>query len=314
MDVTTQYMLETIEEGLNEVFYDSYNMEVLPDYARIEDIFKVEPANKKTEYDLEMRGVGRFRQKGESSDIAEDDIEEKYKTSYTAVDFANSVPVSFTYMQDDLYNVVKENIGELGDAGRDTRYNSGFSIFNNAFNSSFVGADGKPLCADDHDRDLGGVLDNKETDKLSSETLRVMIKKLAEQKALSGIMVTNVPYCLLVPPNLYELAVKITEAKLEHNTANNAPNVWSTKYGIMVKQSPYISAANGGSDDAFFLLGKRHKIKNFVRQDMMTWMTPWNISRKMTSYYNAFYRESFGWSSPIGIVGSNGTTGSYPTS
>ena len=135
---------------------------------------------------------------------------------------------------------------------------------------------------------------------------------LGEQRGHAGTSVPNMPDTLLVTPFLYPLAVTLTEAKLIPGSANNDPNVFSVKYGIKVKQSPYLGTAFGGNDHYFFLLGKRNKIKKFTRRDIMTWVTPWSQSRKMHTYYNAYFRNSYGWSSPIGIIGSNGTTGSYP--
>lgn len=312
MGVNNSLMTETIEEGLDEVFYDSYGEEKLPNFASIGDVFREKGSKKHAEYDLEVRGVGRFREKGEEEDIFEDDIEEKYKTTYTHAEYANSVPISYAQVQDQLYGLIEENVGELGEAAMDTQYFNAFSIFRNAFSTSFLGADAKPLIADDHPRDFGGVLDNKLTTKLSPSALETAIQMLAEQKSHSKRLIRNVPNCLLVTPRLFPLAVQITGAESIPLSANNGPNVFSSKYNIYVKQSPYIGTIEGGSDDYWFLLGKRNKLKRYIRQKLMTWVTPWSQSRKMTTFYNAYFRESYGWSSPIGIVGSDGTTGSYP--
>ena len=312
MGVNNAVMTETIEEGLDEVFYDSYSPEDIPNFANISDVFREKKSKKHAEYDLEVRGVGRFRSKGEEEDIFEDDIEEKYKTTYTHVEYANSVPISYAQVQDQLYGLIEENVGELGDAARDTQFFTAFSIFRNAFSASYLGADGKALCATDHPRDFGGVLNNKLTAKLSPTSLEAAIQSLAEQKSHSKRLIPNRPNILLVTPRLFPLAVQITGAESIPLSNNAGPNVFSSKYNIFVKQSPYFAAVEGGSDDYWFLLGKRNKLKRYIRQALMTWVTPWNQSRKMTTFYNAYYRESYGWSSPIGIVGSDGTTGSYP--
>lgn len=311
MDISNQLMTETIEEGLNEVFFDEFNMEVPPDYAKLEDIFKIEKSKKRAEYDLDMKGTGRFLSKGESEDIYEDNIKEKYKTTYVHTTYADSVPITKEYLEDELYNIIKDMVEDLGNSARETQYFNSFSVFRNAFSSSYLGADGKSLCADDHPRDYGTVLDNKFTDKFTTTVLDQMIVKLIEQASHAGKVVSNIPAVLLVPPARYTSAVQITEAKLVPGSNNNDPNVFSSKYGIMVKQSPYLGASQGGSDDAVFLLSKKHKVKRFVRVPIETWMTPWDKSRKTVTYYNARFRESAGWSSPLGVVGTDGTTGSY---
>jgi|SRR5215204_3354375 len=311
MAVNNSTMLETIEEGLNEVFYDTYNMEMLPDEAKIEDIFNGGKSKKHAEYDLENRGVGRFSEKGEEEDIPEDDIEEKYKTTYTHVAFSNSVPVTYEQMEDQLYGLIKENVGEMGEAAQDTQYFNAFSILRNGFDNAYLGADGQPLFDTDHPRDFGGVLSNKLTGKLTPDTLDQGIQLMSAQKSHSGRQVRSRPKFLLVAPKNFRRAVEITEAELVPQSANNGPNVFSSKYQLYVKQSTYLGSIEGGNDDAWFLIGRKHKLKRFIRTPLMTWMTPWQQSRKMFTYYNAYYRESYGWSSPTGLVGSDGTTGSY---
>lgn len=309
--VTNALNTETILEGLNEVFYDNFNEETIPQFAKLEDIFMVETSRKAQEFDLEMKGIGYFKTKGEEEDIYEDMIKEKYKTTYTNVTFADSVGISKEYFDDELYNVMKDMVGQLGEAARSTQYNQCYSIFRNAFSTSFLGGDGKALIADDHPLDFGGVLDNKLTDKLSPKSLQAAIKMMAEQKDHSGRLRMLMPSILLVPPHLFPLAVEITEAEYIPKSANNEPNYVSSKYNVIVKQSPYIGTVMGGSDDAWFLLAKKHKIKRFIRESINTWMNDWKEDRKNITYYSARYRESCGWSSPVGIVGSDGSTGSY---
>lgn len=303
---------ETLLEGLNQVFFDTYGAKMPPAYATLEDIFNTEKSKKAQEFDLEMKGVGEFQERGELEDIPEDFISEKYKTTYTHVEFDNSVPVSKRYMDDELYGIVKNATRELAIAAKHTQYKTAFSVLNNGFSSSFVGADGKSLFANDHARDYGTDLDNLLTDKLGSEDiLDEAIQMLAEQNAHSGILIPNVPKLLLVSPKNFSRAVKLADAKLEPFTNNNAPNIFSSKYNIVVKQSPYLATSQGGNDDAWFLFSEMHYLKRFVRETLSTWVTPWDQSRKKVAYYNASYRESTGWSSPIGLVGSPGTTGSY---
>lgn len=303
---------ETLLEGLNEVFFDTYGKKMPPAYATLEDIFKTENSSKAQEFDLEMKGVGEFPERGELEDINEDFVSEKYKTTYTHAEFDNSVPVSKRYMDDNLYGIVKNLVTELAIAAKHTQYKTAFSVLNNGFSTSFLGADGQPLFDTDHPRDYGTDLSNKLTDKLSSEAvLDEAIQMLAEQNSHSGTLIPNVPKTLLVAPKNFARAVKLTEAKLEPFSNNNAPNIFSSKYNITVKQSPYLATSQGGNDDAWFLFSEMHYLKRFVREALNTWVTPWDQSRKKVAYYNAAYRESSGWSSPIGVIGSPGTTGSY---
>lgn len=312
MSATNALNPETLLEGLNQVFFDTFGAKNPPNVATLEDIFKTEKSKKAQEFDLEMKGIGEFQTRGELEDMPEDFISEKYKTTYTAVEWSNSLPVSKWYIDDELYGIVRDATSDMARAARHTQYKQCFSVLNNGFSSSFLGADGKPLFDNNHPRDYGTDLDNKLTDKLSSEdVLDEAIQMLIEQNAHSGVLIPNTPKILLVAPKNFSRAVKLTEAELEPFTNNNAPNVFSAKYNIMVKQSPYLATSQGGNDDAWFLFSETNYLKRFIREPLNTWMTPWDQSRKKVAYYNASYRESCGWSSPIGMVGSPGTTGSY---
>ena len=116
------------------------------------------------------------------------------------------------------------------------------------------------------------------------------------------------PRTLLVPSQLYKEAVEITESKLEAGTSDNQLNVWSAKYGLVVKQSPYLGAAAGGSDSAWFLLGETTGLERYEREPITTYLADYKLSRSQQYWYSARFRESTGFSSHIGVVGSDGTT------
>lgn len=311
MDISNALNQETILEGLNEVFFESYNEELPPDYATLEDVFMTKSSRKAAEFDLDLRGTSQFSEKGESEDIYEDIMKEKYKTTYTNVTFASSVPITREYIEDELYDIVSDLVTDLGDSARETQYNKSFSVYRNGHNASFLGADGKSLFATDHPRDFGGTLNNKLTEKFKASVLEEMISRLTTQVSHSNKIITNLPDILLVPPKRYAQAVQITDAKLVPGSNNNEPNVVSTKYSVRVKQSPYLDSIAGGNDDAVYLLSKKHRIKRFIRVPLQTWMMPWNQSQKTVTKYCARYRESAGWSSPVGVISTDGTTGSY---
>jgi hypothetical protein len=306
MALVTDLSPETIEEGLNDVFYQAYNKEVVPGYAKIEDIFKTFGSSKHSEYDLRIAGVGPFVEKGEVENINEDYEEEKYKTTYTHTAFSNSVPVSFEYLKDQLYGIVGEKVRRLGLAALHTQYDNAFSIFRNANSASFVGADGVPLIDGAHPSESAGTQSNVIAGDLSLANLEEAVKKLMEQKDDRGIIIPQNPSILLVSPARFALANKLVFSELVPDSNNNAINYVSRVFpGLRVLQSPYIGAASGGDDDNWFVLGDNHKIKRFIREPLMTWMDDFKQNRNMVTNYNAYYRESTGWSDWNGTIGGN---------
>jgi hypothetical protein len=78
-------------------------------------------------------------------------------------------------------------------------------------------------------------------------------------------------------------------------------------YGINIATSPYLGAAAGGSDTAWFLLSDEHSVMRFVRQPVQTALTSWEYTRNNTYIYKGEFREVVGAMSFEGIVGSDGT-------
>jgi len=308
MALSIAFSPETIEEGLNEVFYQAYEAQAAPGLATIEDVFRVAPSNKHSEYDLRIAGVGEFPVKGEVGNIAEDYEEEKYKTTYNYVEFANSVPVSYAYLNDQLYSIVKDKVGRLGIAARHTMYKNAFKILQRANNTSYLGADGVQLVDGAHPAEDGQTHSNVLTGNFSYANLKTAIQMLMEQQDDRGILIPQVPELLVVATAKFGEATETVGTELTPNDANNSFNYVSKIFpGLRVVHSPYIGASMGGNDNNWFVLGSGRKLKKFVRFPLQTWMNDFQQSRSMTSYFNAHYGESAGWSDYIGVVGGNAT-------
>ena len=61
------------------------------------------------------------------------------------------------------------------------------------------------------------------------------------------------------PPALKREAVEITGSERDPDTAENAINVYKGSADVCVV--PYLSAASGGSDTAWFLIAEGHKLR-----------------------------------------------------
>ncbi len=99
-------------------------------------------------------------------------------------------------------------------------------IFNNAFSSSFLGPDGKALCATDHPLESGDTGANKEsTDvSLSEEAVEAGVRKIWAFKQESGSVGNFDPMYLVVPPSLYHEALRITRSPQRPGVADNDIN------------------------------------------------------------------------------------------
>ena len=198
-------------------------------------------------------------------------------------------------------------VKDFGEKGRVTRDQVAFSVFRNAFTTALT-ADGVALVSDSHLTINGDTIDNKLTAVLSEPTLDDAITMLVEQKDQAGVVMGSMPETLLVPPKLFKLACEITESEKRSGTGDNDMNVYSTKYQINVATSPRLGAAAGGSDTAWFLLGRNHSISRWVRQDIKTDLVDYKFQRNNNYIYKANFREMTGALDYVGVVGSTGTT------
>jgi hypothetical protein len=111
---------------------------------------------------------------------------------------------------------------------------------------------------------------------------------------------------LLVPPALFKTACELVEAEFKPGTDYSDPNVFSVKYGINVATTPFIGAAAGGSDTAWFLLGTNHSVTRWVRQGVTTDLVDYKFQRNNNYVYKGSFREVVGAIDYAGIVGSTG--------
>lgn len=220
-------------------------------------------------------------------------------------DFASGIEISKDLYDDNMHGVWSADVRDFALKGRVTQDDNAFALFRNAFTTTLT-ADGVAFFSASHALIGGGTTSNLITGALSTTTLNNAIVALRTQKDQSGVILGGVPSILLVPPALLKLALEITESALISDTANNAINVYRSAYGIMVYSSPYLSAAAGGSDTAWFLLTPQHSVSRLIRQGIETALRPWQYSNNRTYFYQANFRESVFVPDYAGAVGSTG--------
>src|SRR5690606_7007677 len=98
---------------------------------------------------------------------------------------------------------------------------------------------------------------------LSAANLDSAIQAMLEQKDDRGELVACVPDTLLVPPRLLKTALEITKSELAsadmETNVNNLPEYVGGM--LRVVAWPYLGAAAGGSDTAWFLMDStKHEV------------------------------------------------------
>ena len=196
-------------------------------------------------------------------------------------------------------------VADFAMVARVTQDDNAFAFFRGAFTTSLT-ADGIAACGI-HVLIGGGTQSNTATGALSPTTLYTGIVNLRQQKNQAGVILGNVPTVLLVPSALYKHAVEITDSALIADVANNNINVYRSAYGITIYTSPYMDAAAGGSDTAWFLMSRNHAVTRLVRQGIQTALRDWSVSNNRTYLYQANFREAVYCPDYVGLYGSTGT-------
>lgn len=308
-----------VQTELDEVFRQSYEASIPPNYATAETaaIFKVTETTHAAYIGTIHKGPGLFSKIGEVQSVPAYTAKVANKWTVTISDFAEGIEVSKNLFDDDLHGEWQAQVSELALMARRTQDFNAFKIFRGAFTTTLT-ADGVALVSSSHALIGGGTTANRvtaalagaATSALTTSSLNVGMKMLAEMKSQANVPLQCVGNTLVVPPALYVTARQVATSALVAENGSNAVNVLSGDYGISVYQSVWIGTASPdglGSDTAwFFLDSSRHAIRRFIRQGVQTALRPWQMSNNRSYYYQANFREEVFAPDYVGVVGASG--------
>ncbi len=275
-------------------------------------IFRQETTDKA--YDIEeiYRGVNLFPIISETQTVPTSTPKVANKITTSIKDFAESVELSKDLFDDNMFGVWSRTVADLALKARVSADANAFKIFRGAFTTTLT-ADGNALVSS-HTLLNGATYSNSlytvsgnQSSVLSATSLNNAITALAQQPDQQGVVLGQQPQVLLVPPALIKLALELSDSALAGDVSTNAINVFRSAYGYRVYSTPYIGAATGGSDTAWFLLARNTGIKRIVRQGIETFLRPWGYSNNRTYLYQANFREEVVAVDYIGVIGAVGS-------
>lgn len=302
-----------VRTELDSVFYQEFNYDEgtpLTTTCRNAMIFSQESTDRA--YDIEeiYRGVNLYPIITETQTVPTSTPKVANKITTQIKDFAESVELSKDLFDDNMHGVWARTVKELALKARISQDQNSFKIFRGAFTTTLT-ADGIALCGN-HALLNGAFYSNNLFDitaastVLSSTSLNAAITALAVQPDQTGVVLGQQPQVLLVPPALIKLAIELSDSALSGDTSTNAINVYRSAYGYRVFSNPYLSAATGGSDTAWFLLARNTGIKRIVRQGIETGLRSWIYSNNRTYLYQANFREEVVAVDYLGVIGAKG--------
>lgn len=302
-----------VRTELDSVFFQEFNYEdsnPIMTTCKNPLLFKQETTDRAYDIEEVYKGVNLAPIITETQTVPTSTPKVANKITTQIKDFGQSVELSKDLFDDNMHGVWAQTIRDLALKMRVTQDANAFKIFRNAWTTSLT-ADGVALVGN-HALLNGAFYSNDlytqtaASSVLSSTSLNSAITLLAVQPDQTGVILGQQPEVLLVPPALIKLALELSDSALAGDASTNAINVYRSAYGYRVFSNPYLSAAAGGSDTAWFLLARQHGIKRIVRQGIETFLRPWGYSNNRTYLYQANLREEVVAVDYVGVIGAKG--------
>jgi len=310
MAISRAQLLKELLPGLNAL----YGME----YARYgeehKEIYETETSERSFEEETKLAGFGAAPVKNEGSAIAYDNAQEAFTSRYTHETIALGFSITEEAVEDNLYDSLSARYTKaLARAMAYTKQVKAASVLNNAFSGSYLGGDGVSLCGVNssgtrvgHPLVGGGVNYNSPTTgvDLNETSLEAAVIQIAAWTDERGLLIAAKPRKLVIPPSLMFVADRLLETSLRVGTADNDIN--AIKNMGAVPEGYTVNHFLTDSNAWFLMTDVPNGLKHFERVAMNTSMDGDFDTGNVR--YKARERYSFGWSDPLGMWGSSGSS------
>lgn len=212
---------------------------------------------------ISLTGVSELSPTEELQEFVETEYVPSYVTAVEPYLFTKRIKVSrqSAERRDTMYQKALSEAPKLNVAAENTKAKHRFDRFNKAFSTVtakhlFDYGDSVALCSASHPDKNGSTHSNLVTaSDISDTSIEAMVLVLQNQVDDIGEpmpMGGGMKY-FIVPPAKVKKAKQNIESEWEVGTANNTINAWKGVGWVLVS-SPFMSAANGGSDTACFIV------------------------------------------------------------
>ena len=302
MAISRAQLLKELLPGLNALFgleYKTYGEEH-------KEIYETETSERSFEEETKLSGFSAAPVKAEGAAIAYDNAQEAWTARYNHETIALGFSITEEAVEDNLYDSLSKRYTKaLARAMAYTKQVKAASVLNTGFSSSYTGGDGQPLFSASHPLVSGGTNSNRLTaSDLNETSLEAAVIQIAGWTDERGLLIAAKPGKLIVPPALMFTAKRLLDTELRVATADNDINalkaMGSIPGGYTVNH--FLTDAN-----AWFLTtdvpnGMKHFVRTPLQNSMDGDFDTGNVR------YKSRERYSFGWSDPLGMFGSPGST------
>jgi phage major head subunit gpT-like protein len=254
-----------------------------------------------------LSGFSAAPVKNEGSAIQYDNAQEAWTTRYNHETIALGFSITEEAVEDNLYDSLSARYTKgLARAMAYTKQVKAAAVINNGFSSAYPGGDGVALFSTAHPLVNGGTNSNTASTAvdLNETSLEAAVIQIAAWTDERGLLIAAKPKKLIVPPALMFVAKRLLDTELRVGTTDNDINaikqMGATPEGYTVNH--FFTDANGWYLTTDVPNGLKHFIRSPLSQSMDGDFDTGNVR------YKSRERYSFGWSDPLGIWGSPGSS------
>jgi hypothetical protein len=303
MAISRAQLLKELLPGLNALFgleYKTYGEEH-------KEIYEVESSERSFEEETKLSGFSAAPVKNEGQAIAYDNAQEAWTARYNHETIALGFSLTEEAIEDNLYDSLSKRYTKALARGMSyTKQVKGASTLNNGFNPAYTGGDGQSLFSTAHPLVSGGTNSNTFSTQadLNETSLEAAVIQIAGWTDERGLLIAAKPRKLVVPPSLMFVAKRLLDTELRVGTTDNDINalkaMGSIPEGYTVNH--FLTDTNGW----FLKTDVPNGLKHFVRTPLSNSMDGDFDTGNVR--YKSRERYSFGWSDPLGMFGSSGST------
>jgi hypothetical protein len=303
MAISRAQLLKELLPGLNALFglqYATYGEEH-------KELYETEKSERSFEEETKLSGFSAAPVKNEGSAIAYDNAQEAFTARYNHETIALGFSITEEAVEDNLYDSLSARYTKgLARAMAYTKQVKAASVLNNGFNNAYAGGDGVALFSTAHPLVSGGTNSNRPSTNadLNETSLENAVIQIAAWTDERGLLIAAKPKKLIVPPALQFVATRLLETSLRVGTADNDIN--ALKNNGSIPEGYTINHYLTDTNAWFLTTDVPNGLKHFERMALSTSMDGDFDTGNVR--YKARERYSFGWSDPLGVFGSPGST------
>jgi len=310
MTISRAQLLKELLPGLNALFgmeYSRYGEEH-------KELYETEKSERSFEEETKLAGFSAAPVKSEGSAIAYDNAQEAFTARYTHETIALGFSITEEAVEDNLYDSLSARYTKaLARAMSYTKQVKAAAVVNNGFNGAFLGGDGVTLFGNNssntrvgHPLVGGGVNFNSPTTgvDLNETALENAVIQIAAWTDERGLLIAAKPRKMVIPPALMFVAKRLLDTELRVSTADNDINALKQMGAIPegYTVNHYLTDPNAW----FLCTDVPNGMKHFERMPLANSMDGDFDTGNVR--YKARERYSFGWSDPLGMWGSSGSS------